>query len=139
MGLEAKMDELKWDFLTEVQGRGQADLLKSYFAASGIDVELFQESLGQHIYPTSLDILGNVQIYVPKEQLTAARELLIEYYHPQRVAPEELEKPVVRKTRSTLKKTAKEKAQKPVARKTQGTPKKTTKPAVPKSAKRKSR
>lgn len=76
------MDELKWDFLTEIQGRWQADLLKSYFEASGIDVELFQESLGQHIYPTGLDILGNVQIYVPKEQLGAAKELLKEYFNP---------------------------------------------------------
>ena len=76
------MDELKYDFLTEVQGRWQADLLKSYFEASGIDVELFQESLGQHIYPSTLDILGNVQIYVPKEQLQTARELLEEYYKP---------------------------------------------------------
>ena len=75
------MDELKWDFLKEVQGRWQADLLKSYFDACGVEVELFQESLGQHIYPTALDILGNVQIYVPKEQLTAAKELLQEYFN----------------------------------------------------------
>ena len=73
------MDELKWDLLTEIQGRGQADLLKSYFEANGIDVELFQEALGQHIYPTTLDILGNVQVFVPKEQLEAARQLLEEY------------------------------------------------------------
>jgi hypothetical protein len=76
------MDELKWDFLTEIQGRWQADLLKSYFEASGIDVELFQESLGQHIYPTGLDILGNVQIYVPKTQMMEAQELLKEYFNP---------------------------------------------------------
>jgi hypothetical protein len=75
------MDELKWGLLTEVQGRWLADLLKSYFEAYGIDVELFQESLGQHIYPTSLDILGNVQIFVPKEQLEEARQLLEEYYN----------------------------------------------------------
>ncbi len=73
------MDELKWELLTEVQGRWQADLLKSYFEACGIEVELFQESLGQHIYPTSLDILGNVQIFVPKEQLEEARKQLEEY------------------------------------------------------------
>lgn len=74
------MDELKYDLLTEVQGRWQADLLKSYFEASGIDVELFQESLGQHIYPTTLDILGNVQLFVPKKQLEEARQLLKEYF-----------------------------------------------------------
>lgn len=74
------MDELKYDFLTEVQGRWQADLLKSYFEANGIDVQLFQESLGQNIYPTTLDILGNVQLFVPKEQLETARKLLAEYF-----------------------------------------------------------
>jgi hypothetical protein len=80
-----------------------------------------------------------VQIYVPKKQLTPARELLKEYFNSQQAAPEELEKPVVRKRRSTLKKTTKEKAQKPVAPKMQGPPKKTTKPAGPKSVKRKSK
>ena len=41
--MEAVMDELKWELLTEVQGRLKADLLKSYFEAYGIDVELFEE------------------------------------------------------------------------------------------------
>ena len=87
------MDELKWDFLTEVQGRWQADLLKSYFVACGIDVELFQETLGQHIYPSTLDILGNVQIYVPKEQFEVAQKLLWEYYNPpESETPEDTQK-----------------------------------------------
>jgi len=94
------MDELTYDFLTEIQGRWQADLLKSYFEACGVDVELFQESLGQHIYPTTLDILGNVQIYVPKTQLTTARKLLEEYFNPP--PEEEIVKPkVVRKSAKT--------------------------------------
>jgi len=74
------MDELKWTYLTDAQGRLQADLLKSYFEAYGIEVELFQEALGQHIFPTNLDILGNVQIFVSKEQAENARKLLDEYY-----------------------------------------------------------
>jgi hypothetical protein len=74
------MDELKWDLLTEVQGRAEAEIFKAYLIANGIeDVELFQESLGRHIYPTTLDILGNVQLFVPKEQLEEARQLLEEY------------------------------------------------------------
>ena len=76
------MDELKWDFLTEVQGRSQGELLKSFLMAYGVDVELFQESLGQHIYPSTLDILGAVQVYVPKEQFDVAQKLLEEYYNP---------------------------------------------------------
>lgn len=74
------MDELKWELLTEVQGRAEAEVLKAYLLASGIeDVELFQETLGQHIYPTTLDILGNVQVFVPKEQAAEAQVLLEEY------------------------------------------------------------
>ena len=73
------MGELKWELLTEVQGRFNADLLKSYFEASGIELEFFQEALGQHIYPTNLDMLGRVQIFVSKEQADDARRLLEEY------------------------------------------------------------
>lgn len=77
--MEAGMNELKWELLTEVQGRLEADLLKSYFEAYGIDVELFQESVGQHIYPVTIDILGRVQLFVSKEQASEARKLLNEY------------------------------------------------------------
>lgn len=74
------MDELKWELLTEVQGRAEAEVLKAYLLGNGIeDVELFQEALGQHIYPTTLDILGNVQVFVPKEQAAEAQKLLDEY------------------------------------------------------------
>mgnify|MGYP003449994064 FL=1 len=74
------MDELKWELLTEVQGRAEAEVLKAYLLGNGIeDVELFQETLGQHIYPTTLDILGNVQVFVPKEQAAEAQKLLEEY------------------------------------------------------------
>lgn len=75
------MDELKWTHLTDVQGRFEADILKAYFEEYGIEVTTFQESLGQSIYPTTLDILGNVQIFVPKEQAEAARKLLEEYHN----------------------------------------------------------
>ena len=73
------MDELKWEVLTEVQGRLEAEFLKSYLEAQGIDVELFQESVGHHIYPVTIDGLGRVQIFVPKEQSAEARKLLDEY------------------------------------------------------------
>jgi hypothetical protein len=73
------MDEMKWELLTEVQGRLEADLLKTYFSAYGIDVELFQESVGHHIYPVTVDGLGRVQLFVAKEQASQARMLLDEY------------------------------------------------------------
>lgn len=73
------MDELKWELLTEVQGRLEAELLKTYFTAYGIDVELFQEAVGHHIYPVTVNGLGYVQIFVSKEQAESARQLLDEY------------------------------------------------------------
>ena len=72
------MDELKYGLLAEVNGRMEAELIKSYLEAHEIDVELFQESVGQNIYPTTIDSLGNVQIFVPKEKMEEALELLKE-------------------------------------------------------------
>jgi hypothetical protein len=77
--MEAVMDELKWELLTEVQGRLEADLLKSYFEAYGIEIELFQESIGHHIYPVTVNGLGRVQLFVSKEQTEGAHQLLDEY------------------------------------------------------------
>lgn len=73
------MDELKWELLTEVQGRLEAELLKTYFEAYGVDVELFQEAVGHHIYPVTVNGLGRVQLFVAKEQAAEARKLLNEY------------------------------------------------------------
>ena len=72
------MDEMKYALLAEVYGRMEAELIKSYLEAHGIDVELFQESIGQNIYPTTIDMLGNVQIFVEKEKMEEAVELLKE-------------------------------------------------------------
>lgn len=73
------MDELKWELLTEVQGRLEAEFIKSYLGASGIEIELFQESVGHHIYPVTVDGLGRVQLFVSKEQAKEARKLLDQY------------------------------------------------------------
>ena len=70
------MDELKWAKLTEVYGRMDADLIESYLEAEGIDVEMFQEAVGHQIYPTTLDGLAKVQIFVAKENLDEALKLI---------------------------------------------------------------
>ena len=72
------MDDLKYEVLTEVSGRPEGEFLKSYLEANGIDVVLFQESVGQTMGIT-VDGLGRVQIFVPKEQAAEARQLLEEY------------------------------------------------------------
>jgi hypothetical protein len=73
------MDDLKWEVLTEVQGRLEAEFIKSYLESQGIEVELFQESIGHHIYPVMVDGLGRVQIFVPKDQTQEAKQILEQY------------------------------------------------------------
>jgi len=73
------MDGLKWEKLTETNGRMEADVLKSFLEAEGIQVEVFQEAVGHHIYPVMVDGLGRVQLFVSKEQIVKAKELLAEY------------------------------------------------------------
>ncbi len=73
------MDEMKYELLTEISGRMQADLLESFLEANGVDVELFQESVGHTIYPVNVDALGNVQVFVPKEDIKKAKKLLEEF------------------------------------------------------------
>lgn len=70
------MNKMKYTLLAELNGRLEADLLKSYLEANGIDVELFQESVGQHAYPVMVDGLGRVQVFVPTDKLKEARKLL---------------------------------------------------------------
>jgi hypothetical protein len=73
------MDEMKYELLTEITGRMQAELLESFLEANGVDVELFQESIGHSIYPVNVDMLGYVQVFVPKEKLKKAKKLLEDF------------------------------------------------------------
>jgi len=76
------MDKLTWELLTETDGRLQAELLQSFLEANGIPVELFQEAVGHHIYPVTMDGLGRVQVFVPKQRAPKARLLLAEFQKP---------------------------------------------------------
>jgi len=73
------MNGLKWEKLTETYGRLEADIIKSYLEAEGVQVELFQEAIGHHIYPVTIDGLGRVQVFVSKEQMVLARELVAKF------------------------------------------------------------
>jgi hypothetical protein len=70
------MDKLKYAILTELHNRMKADLLESYLEAHGIDVELFQESVGHTAFPVTVDGLGLVQVFVPKDKLRQAKIFL---------------------------------------------------------------
>jgi len=74
--LEVNMDEMKYELLVELNSRMEADLLKSYLESQEIPVELFQESVGQNIYPVTLSTLGIVQVFVPKEKFKQAKKAL---------------------------------------------------------------
>lgn len=73
------MDKLRYELLAEINGRLEADLLKSFLEANDIPVELFQESVGHTSIPVMIDGLGRVQVFVPKEKIDEARKLLQEF------------------------------------------------------------
>ena len=70
---EANMEELKYARLTEVLGRWKADIIESFLESEGIDVELIQDSLSHSTYVVPF---APVQVFVPKESLEQARELV---------------------------------------------------------------
>jgi hypothetical protein len=76
------MDKLAYELLIEVQGRMEADLIRSYLEAYGVPVELFQESVGHSAFPVTINGLGRVQLFVPKKQAKEARSLLEQYQRP---------------------------------------------------------
>ena len=65
--------------LETVDGRHVADIIKSYFEANDIPLELSQESYGA---TTALTVapLGEVHLLVPSSRLEEARELLKAFY-----------------------------------------------------------
>ena len=70
------MSELKWALLAEVYGRLNAELIQSLLNANGIEVELFQESVGGNFaYPTYVGEFARVQIFVPTNKLKEANEI----------------------------------------------------------------
>ncbi|MBL8100860.1 MAG: DUF2007 domain-containing protein [Anaerolineales bacterium] len=71
------MDDMKYEMLTELTSRLEAELLESYLEANGVDVELFQESVGQNAFPVTNESLGLVQVFVPKEKMKEAKSLLL--------------------------------------------------------------
>ena len=67
------MDEMKYARLTEVLGRWKAEIVESLLESEGMDVVLVQDSLSLSAYSNPF---APVQIFVPKESLDQARELV---------------------------------------------------------------
>ncbi len=76
------MDDVKWELVGVFNGRLEAELIESFLKARGIEVTLFQEAVGHHIYPVTVDGLGRVELFVPKESSAEARQLIAEYMRP---------------------------------------------------------
>ena len=70
------MNNMKYELLVELNSRMEAELLKSYLEAQEVSVELFQESIGQNIYPVTISGMGTVQVFVQKEDIIEAQEVL---------------------------------------------------------------
>jgi hypothetical protein len=87
--MEASMTEMQWQKLTEVYGRMEADVLKSYLEACSIPVELFQEAVGHHAFPTTVNGLARVELFVPKEKADQAKEALAAYQDSSKNPPGE--------------------------------------------------
>ena len=70
------MENLKYEKIGEANSRGEADVIKSFLEAEGIQVELIEESISQSAYGFSNSA---VEIYVPKEMAVQANELLASF------------------------------------------------------------
>lgn len=67
------MDEMKYTQLVEVLGRWKAEIIESFLKNEGIDVVLIQDSISNSTYGNPF---SPVQIFVPKEAVQQAREML---------------------------------------------------------------
>lgn len=67
------MDELKYEKIGEANSRAEAEIIESFLEAEGIDVELIEESISRSAYAIATT---RIEIFVPKEQVEQARELL---------------------------------------------------------------
>ena len=70
------MDEMKFTQLVEVTGRWKAEIIESFLKNEGIDVVLIQDSISNSTYGNPF---APVQIFVPKEAISQAQELLEDF------------------------------------------------------------
>ncbi len=66
-----------------VSGRTEAEILRSFLHARGIQCEISQEAVGW-VYGLTAGPFANVDILVPSRQGKAAREALKEYHKPKK-------------------------------------------------------
>ncbi len=70
---------MKYALLDEVIGRWKADVIENFLKSEGIEVVLIEPTVSDLFTPT----FAHVKIYVPKEDLQRARELLEKFNESQ--------------------------------------------------------
>ncbi len=73
------MGTMKYILLTEVYGKLEAEALRAYLAAAGVDAQIFQEG-ASGAYALTVGPLAQVQVFVPEEKAEIAREFLADYF-----------------------------------------------------------
>jgi hypothetical protein len=79
---EADMPD-KFVVVETIAGRGNAEILRSFLQAQGIQCELSQEALGS-VYGFTVGGLGSVDLLVPSQQGKQAREIIREYHRSEK-------------------------------------------------------
>lgn len=69
------MDE-KYKLLTKVYGAADAEMIKLFLEAAGLEVLIAQESLGKSLYPVTIGKLAEAKVFVLAEDEKRALELL---------------------------------------------------------------
>ena len=82
------MDEMKFTQLVEVLGRWKAEIIESLLKNEGIDVVLLQDSISNSTYANPF---APVQIFVPKEDIQQAREILESFEEAEQTVEDEEE------------------------------------------------
>ncbi len=80
------MNEMRFEKVAEVNGRGEAEVIESFLEAEGFLVELIQDSLSHSSYVIPWAM---VQVFVPKRQARRARELLRPFHVVVELEPED--------------------------------------------------
>jgi len=73
------MDNYDWEIVDQVAGELQAELIRGILEAKDIKVVLSQEGVG-HVYAMNIGLFGRVQVLVPKEDSSRAKQILSQYY-----------------------------------------------------------
>ncbi|MBI5354453.1 MAG: DUF2007 domain-containing protein [Chloroflexi bacterium] len=77
------MDALKYEKIGEANSLAEAEVIKSFLEAEGIDAELVEDSVSHSYYTMPF---AQVEIFVPKEMVKRANKLLASF---EDIKPEE--------------------------------------------------